>query len=208
MSACVAASAIPVRAARFSGGSDAVATAKIVTNTIRGRSDPSTAARSGFAGTRLVRKLVPDGSCSAAWRTTLESAPARARSAVCCSGLIAPSGRITFARAKPITIAASVVSQKNARVRTPSRPTWRMSPSPATPVNSAAATSGITTIDSRFKKTTPIGRRPRATPSSTGCCVSAAARPSIRPAARPAAIHTWLRIAAKLLPWPPPRNTV
>src|SRR5439155_7771528 len=51
-SAWVATSASSVSASRLSSGSAAAATAKIVTNTIRGSRLPSTAARSGFAGTR------------------------------------------------------------------------------------------------------------------------------------------------------------
>src|SRR3989454_4003742 len=206
MSACVAASATLVSAARFSAGSVAVATAKIVTNTISGSSAPSTAARSGLPGTRFTRKLAPpDEICSAAWRASPESAAAAALRAVCCSGLIAPNGSRSFASPNPITIAASVVSQKKASVRAPRRPTFRMSPSPATPVNRAVATRGITTIERRLRNTAPTGRRARAAATNTGACVTAAARPSASPAPRPTAIHTWLRIAAKVLIWPPPR---
>src|SRR5438034_99179 len=51
-------------------------------------------------------------------------------------------GSSSAATPKPMRIAASVVPQKNASVRMPSRPTRRRSPSPATPANNAVATSG------------------------------------------------------------------
>jgi hypothetical protein len=96
-------------------------------------------------------------------------------------------------------IAASVVPQKNASVRMPSRPTRRRSPSPATPANSAVATSGITTIDSRFKNRVPSGRSQCVAAKSRGDCVKTAVRPSPSPAARPSAIQTWLPIDRTVL---------
>src|SRR2546430_858392 len=108
ISAWVGTSASWVRTSRLSSGSAAAATAKIVMNTISGSRLPSTAARSGFAGTRSTMKRAPDGACSAAWRWKLESASAVARSAVRCSGAMGASGSSIAATTKPIRIAASV----------------------------------------------------------------------------------------------------
>ncbi len=81
----------------------------------------------------------------------------------------------------------------------PSRPTRRRSPSPATPANSAVATSGITTIDSRFRNRVPSGRSDCVAASSTGDRVQTAARPKPSPATRPSAIQTWLPIDRTVL---------
>ncbi len=199
ISAWVATSASSVSASRLSSGSAAAATAKIVMNTISGSRLPSTAARSGFDGTRSTMKRAPDDACSVAWRAKLESASAAARSAVCCSAAMGASGSSIEAMTKPIRIAASVVPQKKPSVRSPRRPTLRMSPNPATPVNNAVATSGITTIERRFRNSVPTGRsQVPASASSNGCCVAAATSPSARPAARPIAIHAWLLMGCAL----------
>src|SRR3989475_665994 len=76
ISAWVATSASWVRTSRLSSGSAAAATAKIVMNTISGSRVPSTAARSGFAGTRSTMKRAPDGACSPAWRWKARAAGA------------------------------------------------------------------------------------------------------------------------------------
>ena len=109
------------------------------------------------------------------------------------------SGKSNAATTNPTTIAASVVPQRKPSVRTPSRPTRRKSPSPAIPVNSAVATSGITTIDSRFKNRVPSGRSHRVAANNRGECVRTAARPNPSPAARPSAIQTWLPIGRTVL---------
>src|SRR2546421_732987 len=155
---------------------------------------PSPAARIGLAGISSTMKRAPPGSCSAAWRTKLESAWAASRSAACCTGVIDPSGSASAATRKPIAIATRVVPQKKPSVRAPSRPTRRMSPSPATPANSAVTTSGITTIDSRVRNSAPSGRSHRPViASSSGDWVTAAARPRASPAASPIAIERWSR---------------
>ena len=96
-------------------------------------------------------------------------------------------------------MAASVVLQKKPSVRTPSRPTRRRSPSPAMPPNSAVATSGITTIDSRFENSVPSGRSPWVTANSRGHWVRTATRPSPSPATSPSAIQTWIPIDRTVL---------
>src|SRR3989454_1140575 len=125
--------------------------------------------------------------CSAACRTAPESAAAASRSAACWSGVMCVKGRSSAATPKPMRIAASVVPQKNASVRMPSRPTRPRSPSPATPANSAVATSGITTIDSRFKNSVPSGRSHCVSASREGHRVTAAATPNPSPAPSPSA---------------------
>src|SRR5207247_2253894 len=137
--------------------------------------------------------------CSAACRTAPESAAAASRSAACWSGVMCVKGRSSHATPKPMRIAASVVPQKNASVRMPSRPTRRRSPSPATPANSAVATSGITTIDSRFKNSVPSGRSHCVSASREGHRVMAAATPNPSPAPSPSAIQTWLPIDRTVL---------
>ena len=106
INAWVATSASWVSARRLSSGSAAAATAKMVMKTISGSRLPSTAARSGFAGTRSTMKRAPDGACSAAWRRKLESASAAERSAVCCSAAMGASGSSIEATTKPIRISA------------------------------------------------------------------------------------------------------
>ena len=113
-------------------------------------------------------------------------------------------GRNNAPTKKPIAMAAIVVAPKNPSVRAPSLPKRRTSPRPATPWNSAVATSGITTIERRFKNSVPNGRSHRANASSAGDCVRAAVRPSASPATSPIAIQMWLLIAPTvLLPGPP-----
>ncbi len=100
--------------------------------------------------------------------------------------------------ANPMTIAANVVPQKNASVRRPSRPSLLRFPRPATPTNTALATSGITTMESRLRNSVPTGRSALASASSTWFCVAAATRPSTKPASRPAAIQMWFLIVCAL----------
>src|SRR2546421_6651973 len=133
---------------------------------------------------------------------TLGSAAVATRSADCWSGVMAACGRTSDPTTKPSTIAAIVVAQKNESVRTTSRPTVRRSPSLAIPAKSAVATSGITTIDRRFKNSEPTGRRSCTALASAGWPSFdrlAATRPSNRPAPKPSPIHTWLLIGCRLL---------
>ena len=200
INACVATSARSVRVRRLSSGSAAAATAKIVVNTMKGSRFPSTAARTGLAGISSTMNRAPVGICSAACRTNPESADAARRSAACCFGVMAANGRHSAATPNPITIAASVVPQKNPSVRMPSRPTRRRSPSPATPANSAVPTSGITTIESRLRNSVPNGRSHwPVIASKSGDRVTAATRPRASPATSPTAIHTWILIDRPVL---------
>jgi len=70
-------------------------------------------------------------------------------------------------------------------------------PEPRDPANRAVATRGMTTIDSKFRNSVPMGRRCCAAVTSSGCprlASAAATSPRRRPAPRAYPIHKWLLI--------------
>jgi len=77
---------------------------------------------------------------------------------------------------------------RNSSIWATSRPTVRSWPSLAMPANSAVATSGTTTIDSRLRNSVPRGRTRGANGARSGT------RPRTMPAIKPKPIHTWLLI--------------
>ena len=166
--ASVTASAMLVSGARFSGGSEAAAIPKIVTNTMMGSRLPSAAALKGFAGTSWLMNCAPVGMPSAARWITVASAPAADRTASCCSAVNDVCGSSVSASRNPSAMPRIAVAQKNASVRTTRRPTMRRSPSLAMPANSAVAISGITTIVRRLRKSVPTGRSPKTRSASHG----------------------------------------
>mgnify|MGYP003694422559 CR=1 FL=1 len=81
----------------------------------------------------LDHKAAAGGICSTARRTKLESAGGPGAERRLLLRVMEPCGRMIAPTANPMTIATSVVPQKNASVRRPSRPSLLRFPRPATP---------------------------------------------------------------------------
>ena len=81
----------------------------------------------------------------------------------------------------------ALVTAKNKKVKTPSRPSCFKSPSDPTPTKITAATNGMTTILSRLTNVVPSGSIPIAIDVSRGEPVRDAIIPSNKPPTRPIA---------------------
>jgi hypothetical protein len=158
----------PTSASRAFASICRIAKAKKTVNTIRGSIAPSTAACSGFDGTRSTSQSRNGGSSTAT--TSAEAVVALSASAVAGSIWISASsgGASRAVRTQP----AKTMTPNTPMLRAPSAATALPLPSPAIVTMRSDTTSGTTVIRIAFTQIAPIGS------TTAGIQPTAAASPS------------------------------
>ena len=149
---------------------------------------------SGLAGTSMrANDMSGDSPVEPAGATCFDASAYCAISRSRVSGSSRMPGRTVLASRMPRPTETIEMTRQNPTVRTPTRPSRRTSPMPATPTISDDTTSGTTVISSARRNSWPTGSATclttQASSGASGPSSRAAAPPSVAPIARPSRIR-------------------